>query len=63
MLGTNRIRVHRTSPRSIRISYGGIMVQPSTGNNYEAIGDSNFGHYLGGLGVVNDQTFIFGMLL
>ena len=36
------------------------MVQPITGNNYEAIGDTNVGHYLGGLGVVNYQTFIFG---
>ena len=36
------------------------LVEPRKGINYEPIADTNVGHYLGGLGVVNDQLFIFG---
>ena len=69
MLGAHRIVFHRTRPRTLIFDiievHGSpwtmeVLVESRKGSKYEPIDNTNVGHYLGGLGIVNDQLFIFG---
>ena len=64
MLGAHRIMFHRTDHSTgwflISLKSMEVLVEPGKGSNYEPIDNTDVGHFLGGLGIVNDQLFIFG---
>ena len=37
-----------------------MFVELSLGSGYQATGNTNVGHYLGGLGVIGDEPYILG---
>ena len=38
-------------------------MEPSLGSGYQATGNTNVGHHLGGLGVIGDEPYILGKFL